>query len=198
MRIFHSFPQCRISPGLLIGLCVLVLIFPLEWVCAWVFAGIVHELAHLAALHFCSVSVFCVEIGLHGARITTGAIPAWKECICAIAGPLSGIILMLVGRWLPQIAVCACLQSIVNLLPLTDFDGGRFVNCLLQIVFAKKLADRVSAVIEQVCIAVLLGIGIYAWIVLKLGFLPLAAVVSLVCRRGISKIPCKGRKQIVQ
>ena len=85
----------------------------------------------------------------------------WKEIFGACAGPLSGFILLLSAHWLPKLAVCAFFQTILNLLPIREFDGGRILNCVFSVLFGKSVADRISTVLELVLLITTMSVGLY-------------------------------------
>ena len=69
--IFPDKTTVYISPGIYIGICILILVFPADWVLSWLIAAAVHELAHYLALRICGVAIESVRLGLNGATIIT-------------------------------------------------------------------------------------------------------------------------------
>lgn len=127
---------------------VIVLIFPLSWVAAWLIAAVVHELSHYAALRILRVRVDAVTIGISDTVMKTEAMETPTEIICALAGPLGGLCLLFLSRWMPRVAICALFQSLYNLLPIFPLDGGRallsLLDCFLPADFAKKIYNIVK------------------------------------------------------
>lgn len=161
---------------LLLALALLVL--PLQWLIAVLLAGAVHELGHYAALRICGVDVRELRIGVAGAKMSVGQMGRWQELICALAGPMAGLGFVLLARWLPRTAVCACIQSAYNLLPVYPLDGGRAVRCVC-------VSDRVCRVIEWVCLGLIALAGLYGTVILRLGFLP-SAVSAFTIHRALA------------
>ena len=196
--IFPNKTNVYISPGTYIGICILILVFPADWVLSWLVAAAVHELAHYLALRICGVVIESVRLGLNGAMIITEPMSIQTECFAAAAGPLCGSLLIFTGRWFPYIAICSLFQTLFNLLPLRGFDGGRVIHCLLCLLVGNRLAAQISAVLELVCVLLTLIAGIYIAFIYKTGIvLPVVAAI-LILHRPTAKIPCKPSKQIVQ
>ena len=188
----------KISPGVFVALCTLLFVFPVEWIISWMIAAAIHELSHYIALRICAVRIYSVYIKLYGARITTEPTSTWKECIAAIAGPASGTVLILAARNFPQIALCAFLQTCLNLIPIKEFDGGRIINCCLRLIFHQSFADRASTTLEYISLFAIFSIGLYISLRNKsMILLPMVAAI-LILRRLKAKTPCKRSKQIVQ
>ena len=102
----------------------MLLILPLQWIFAAVAAACIHELCHLCAVKLCGGQVTLFTLDPGGAAMRIMPMSAGKELLCALAGPLGGLSLMLFSRWIPRIAVCAAFRSLYNLRPIYPLDGG--------------------------------------------------------------------------
>lgn len=102
-----------------------ILVVPIRWAAAALTAACVHELGHLAALRLWGVKVFEIEIDIFGAKIETAPMDNGQELACALAGPLAGLTLCALWKWLPSLSIWALTQSVFNLLPIYPLDGGR-------------------------------------------------------------------------
>ncbi len=131
-----------IQGGAFIVLAVALLVLPLRWLAAFVFAAAVHETGHFAAVRLCGCPVYGIRIGINGAVMETGPLGTKQECLCALAGPVSGILLLLAARLFPKVALCALAQSAFNLLPIYPLDGGRAVKCIACILFPNSPQAR--------------------------------------------------------
>ena len=188
------FPEIRISAGSYIGLALGILLLPLDWLMAGLLAAGIHELCHLIVIWFCGGRVEYLHLNAGGAQIGMVDLSAWQEALCALAGPLGGLVLVFFGRRIPRVAVCALLQSAYNLLPLYPLDGGRVVKCVATIFLAP---DRGEVVIETVETVTILGVivfvlhlsSLFSWNV----WLIMGALMVL-----LRKIPCKRREERVQ
>lgn len=175
--------RASLSPGFLIWLAAAVLLLPLRWIVAWAMAVCVHELGHLAMLKLLKLPVYAVEAGIGGARICTAFCMPWQEILCALAGPVAGMFLLLLAPVFPRVAVCGAFQSLYNLLPVYPLDGGRVIRCLA--------GERTGKVIQDLCLVGLMAVGIYGTFMLRLGLLPLIFAGFTVLRALARKIPCK-------
>ena len=176
----------RIQPGFCIFLALSLLLLPIKWVLAWALAVVVHEACHYLALRACNARILRIDVGFSGAAIET-EIAGLGECICAIAGPLGSISLLLFGKWFPELAVCGLIQAVFNLLPVFPLDGGRFLRALQE-----RYAPNhpwLSILPENATLVLLFGVGLYGSLRLFLGLIPL--MIPLVQLYKSRKIPCK-------
>ncbi len=128
-----SFPEIEISAGAYFFAAAWILLLPFPWVAASVTAAAVHEMGHLAALWLCDIKVWKLQIGVLGAKIDTEPLKEVDEMICALAGPLTGLLLCLFWRWIPRVAIWAMVQSVFNLLPIYPMDGGRALQAMVKL-----------------------------------------------------------------
>lgn len=178
-----------VSTGALLMLAMMLLLLPLRWICAALVAALIHELGHYGAVMLCKGHVSRMRVGaIHSAMEVTG-LTDWQEILCILAGPLAGLLTLLLVRQLPLIAICGFAQTLYNLLPVYPLDGGRLLRCLSRIF---HFSDRQLSATETVFLLVLVAL------VLAAGYrLGLSVFVGgcLILARAISgKIPCKHRR----
>lgn len=181
----------QITAGACIGAAFLILVLPLKWVLAVILAAAFHELCHGVAVRLCGGQVLRLRIGGRGALMEATPLPPKKELICALAGPVGGLLLLFTARWIPRIALCGAIHSAYNLLPVYPLDGGRALRCGAEIFLPPEKADKLCAWLERSCILALIGLGIYGCLVLDLGIAPALPAAILLIRGEIGKIPCK-------
>lgn len=180
-----------VGGGLLLFLALALLLLPLNWVIAAIAAAAIHELSHYAAVRLCGGEAHWMHIGLYGAQMEVRLLTPGKELLCALAGPLGGLLLLLFARWFPRTAICGGLHALFNLLPVYPLDGGRALRCGVELLLPAEIGDKVCNVIEWICLIGVLLLGIYGTVALHLGLLPIILSFSLVIRAFRGKIPCK-------
>ena len=195
----HGYQNRRfvVAPYACIVLAVIVLVVPLRWLLAAMLASAVHELSHWFALRLCHVRIYSITVGLFGAKIETEAMSEFKESVCAAAGPLGGVLLVLFFRWFPEVAICALFQTCYNLLPVYPLDGGRVAFSMLRLLRNTRISYICGNVLQWGCFLILLSGSVVA-LYLRLGPIPLLCTISLFLKNRNIKFPCKHNEQIVQ
>ena len=95
-------------------------------------------------------------------------------------------------------AICAFVQSVYNLLPLTGLDGGHALALFLELILPPNTAQRICHVVEHFLLFLLILLCLYCALILHLGLLPILAAGNLVLKGSGGKIPCKSRPMRVQ
>lgn len=172
----------QILPVFFLTAAAAILLIPLPWLFAWTMAAVIHEVFHLLAVYLFRYSVLSVTIGAGGARIETDMMPGIKMTVCAMAGPVGGLLLLVFLRIAPRLALCGLIQSLYNLLPLSHLDGGRALYGIFISLFQPETAEQISVLIERVMIFALVIVAVYAFVVLRLGIIPVIFVSVLLFR----------------
>ena len=79
-----------IRPSFCVGICVGLLLLPMQWVLAWFLASAIHEFGHLLLLKLLKIPVLRITLNLNGTYIETGYMSPMRELFSALAGPLAG------------------------------------------------------------------------------------------------------------
>lgn len=161
---------------------ILLLILPVKWLIAWIIAVCFHEACHYLAIKLCGGHSDQLQAGFGGAVISCSGLSNKKQLISLLAGPGGGLILVLLGRWFPRVALCNWVLSAYNLLPILPLDGGQ----VLQLLIKNKKAFYV---VEKAVLITLTLFSIYISIVLQFGVLPIIIVGMLWMKNR--KSPCK-------
>lgn len=131
-------PDLSVSAGAYLAAAAGVLLLPLNWLISAAMAAAVHELGHLLALKCCHVDIFGIAVGAFGAKISTGAMSPLQELVCAAAGPLCSLALLLLADAAPVLAMIGLAQGLFNLLPFYPMDGGRVISAAWRLVSEKS------------------------------------------------------------
>lgn len=174
-----------------IFLALMVLVLPLKWLLAAVFAAAVHEGFHIAAVYLLGGAVQGFSLDSGGAVISAAPMSRGKELVCLLAGPMGSLVLLFFAKWLPRTSVCAVIQSVYNLLPFLNLDGGKALRCVLSFFCAEDAASKMCDTVQRLFSAALILLGLYAALRLCLGWMPLILALYISVKAGVIKIPCK-------
>lgn len=164
-------PEICFRRGFPLYLAAMVLLVPGSWLASAWFAALFHELCHLGALLFLGHPARKIILSASGAEIVTEQMQPLHEWICALAGPLGGLSLLLFAKHWPMVAVCAAVHSLYNLLPIYPADGGRALRCGLALL---GFDDRIGDYVEIITAALLLTLCVWIFLHSELGLIPLA------------------------
>lgn len=174
--------QFSVKTNTYIFLTVLLFTIPLRWIISWLTAIIFHELCHLFAVWLCGGRVYSLTVGLGGADIQCSNMSDSCRLVSVLFGPIGGLLLACLGRWIPRIALCSFFLSLYNLLPLLPLDGGR----ALCIIFRES---KYFFVFQKIFLTFMFFLAVICSFFFKLGLMPLAVVAIHYLK--IRKIPCK-------
>ena len=185
----------RNSPWLFLALALGMLVLPIWWVLSAVMAAIWHETCHYFALRLCGGRPLSLRAGLTGAVMEVRFSSPGQELMCALAGPMGSLLLLMLARWLPRTAICAGFQGIYNLLPIYPLDGGRGVRCLTELCLPPDVGQSLCRCLEVVSLIGLALLALYGAFCLHLGAGPLMVGAGIIWR---IKRPCKPWRNSVQ
>lgn len=183
-----------VSADLFIMLAVAVLLVPIQWLAAWILALSVHELCHYLAIRICGGNITGIRITCRGIIMDAEPLPLGKEALCAYAGPVGALVVLVAARYVPRTAICTLCFSAYNLLPIFPLDGGRGLGCILKKFLSDSAAIRVLGYIENIVLLGIVSIAAISVFYLGLGLLPAAAAALLFWRNKGLKSPCKKRR----
>ena len=186
-----------IEPAALFFLALMLLIFPLQWVAGLLVAIAIHEMGHYLAIRLLGGRIHSIRIGVWGMVMETSSLSWMEEFAAALAGPVCGLVLMLLCRKVPEIAICAGIQSVYNLLPVYPLDGGRALRSLLYQLLPGDQAEKGSKLAQTVFCIILFFCVLMICAVLRLRLVLLLLMIWLWIR-VIRKRPCKPKRKRLQ
>lgn len=191
-------PFVTFSSWFYLWLALAIVLLPIKWLIAWIVAILVHEIFHYIALRLFGYPICQIHIGLHGVKMVTEESRGKSGVCCALAGPLSGFLLLFFVRWIPRIGICGLVLSVYNMLPFYPLDGGRALRCILQGVIKNGAAIKIHRGIEIAVFAAIVIMLLIIFILLGLKILPVIGIACLLAGKSIIKIPCKELQKRVQ
>ena len=179
----------KIYPGFFLGIALCLILVPFRWLVAWLFAAAFHELCHMISLIFCRCTIYSVRIGTFGAKIEADMPDGILGILCAMAGPMGGLLLLFSIRVAPRVALCALFQSLYNLIPIFPLDGGRALMALIRSLFGLKRGSAIFIWIERIFSLFLCLLCGYVMVKFQLGIIPIFVTLLILIRN--KNIPCK-------
>jgi len=120
--------------------------------------------------------VYSVTFGMGGIRMETDVLTPASELLSALAGPVLGFCVFPFAAAFPRMVICACIQSVVNLLPVYPLDGGRAVESIIHLLIPKSA--------EKICR--------YFRILISVLAVTAAVYLTFICHSGVLPILCVG------
>ena len=111
--------------GFWIVLGLMVLLFPVRILAGILLAALLHEAGHILSLWLCGGRVRRIALRIGGAKIEAAPLSPGRELLCILAGPFAGALTIFAWRVFPELTVAGLVQTVFNLLPLPNQDGGR-------------------------------------------------------------------------
>jgi len=137
--------------------------------------ALLHECAHLFAMHLCCAKVRLFQFSLTGANIRYSAPLSYRQdLIIASAGPFANFFLaVLCASIAPHCLYVKTLHifagtnlviGLFNLLPADPMDGGRILFSFLASTLEFQTALRISRIFNILTGAILTLFGLYIWL----------------------------------
>ena len=139
-------------------------------------AAALHECGHILAAKLCRIPLVQMKLGIFGATLQTdrSLCSYGKEIILSAAGPLTNLLCFALccianakSETAELFALASLVLAILNLLPISELDGGRIVYCTLASSFSVECAKRVVDALSFAIIFSLWALSVY--LILRLG-----------------------------
>lgn len=187
-----------IQPDFCIALAAAVLFVPLGWLFAWTGAVLIHEIGHYISARLLGCNVRQIQLGASGVKMRTDPMTEQEVLLCALSGPMCGLLTILLIRRVPQLAVCGVLQSAFNLLPILPLDGGRALQSIFTANKRSKLGFRVNTWLTVIVVGLFAVFVLYISWAMKRMIWTVVLLFPLILRMNELNLPCKPVKEKVQ
>lgn len=175
----------------LILLALLCLTAPLNWLLAALIAAGFHEFCHFLGVWLTGGRIHSLRIGTAGAVMEASPMTPGRELVSVLAGPAGSIALFFLYPLFPRVAICALVHGLFNLLPIYPLDGGRALVCGTELLFSKRIAEKICVYTRWTVAILVMCAGIWGTFIAKLGTGPVLMALFLLSRALAGKIPCK-------
>lgn len=138
---------------------------------AAILAASLHELGHIIAARLCGISLRELRLGIFGAslKINDTLYSYKQEIALSTAGPavnfISALLLFPLIRdadaFISFFIAASLFLGTLNLLPVSDFDGGRILSCAISSISSPDKAQKVLTVSSFVVIFSLWCLSVY-------------------------------------
>lgn len=182
----HNAVKFSVKADFCILLSLSMFVIPLQWLIGWLIAAAIHETFHILAIGLFRIKILSITLRASGAVIESESMTPFCECICALAGPVGGLAALLLLRVSPEIALCAMLQSLYNLLPVYPLDGGRALKNLIACIWGEQISSRLSKTITGIIVVFLSCIGGYISLFYSpVALMPTVLLVIVFCKNSL-------------
>ena len=140
-------------------------------------AATLHEIGHIIAAKMLSAPLSTLRLGIFGASLSTREeISSYKnEILIAAAGPAVNIVCFLaflpladsMCRFGQMLMASSLFLGTLNLLPISDFDGGRILFCSVAIKHSLAGAHNTLSICSFISLFALWSLSVY--IIIRLG-----------------------------
>ena len=134
-------------------------------------AALLHELGHIIAAKVCKIPLKELRLGIFGAalKISTSFISYKQEIILSLSGPLVNLLCAIPlliffkepSEFCRLFIATSLFLGILNLLPITDFDGGRILYCLISYKFSPQCALKAIKISSFTLVFILWTLSVY-------------------------------------
>ena len=159
----------RLHPFAFFGFAVSLAAMPTSCFAALAVSAVLHECGHLTAAALLGRAPREITVLPIGISIDYGAAGSYRDiCLAALAGPFLNLLTAAMACVLPlssDFAAYAVAFSLslaaMNLIPLSFFDGGSALRCVIAVRFGMNAADTVARVLDTLVLGFFFLIAVY-------------------------------------
>lgn len=182
---FRSDTRITLSKSVYLYIAAMLLLLPFRLFLAIVFSAVLHEFFHAISLKMMAVRVHSIHVGMHGTVMQTDAMSDKEELLCALAGPLGGLLVTVLFRWFPVLALTSAVHAFYNLLPIYPSDGSRVLRSITRLVIPGKIGDYIVYSAEIVTCSAIVALCVYGTRCYRLGMVPILFAAMVI--HGVTK-----------
>ena len=137
--------KVSVSPSIIIMISIYAASGKINVLAAPIIAAAIHELGHLFCAYILSIPLKSMKLNMFGAAIEVDQLCCTyrKESLLTLSGPLFNILSAVVilaalreglydaSLFVRHFFVSSVSLAFINMFPIDNFDGGRFLSCLL-------------------------------------------------------------------
>ena len=159
----------RLHPFAFFGFAVSLAAMPTSCFAALAVSAVLHECGHLTAAALLGRAPREITVLPIGISIDYGAAGSYRDiCLAALAGPFLNLLTAAMACVLPlssDFAAYAVAFSLslaaMNLIPLSFFDGGSALRCVIAVRFGMNAADTVARLLDTLVLGFFFLIAVY-------------------------------------
>ena len=129
----------------------------------------IHELGHIFLAKLCKINMREMRLGIFGASLQPreGLMSYKEEIFICLGGPLLNFLsviptVILFDSYITKTFIMTSIAlGVINLLPISGFDGGRIFSALAHTLFRCRTAERISSVLSFIIIFTLWCFSVY-------------------------------------
>ena len=140
-------------------------------------AALLHELAHVSVARMLGTKLTKLKLGIFGASLSMDSTStSYKnEILICLAGPMANLLSAAIlvsflkssSEFTDMFLYASLFLGLLNLLPISDFDGGRILFCTVAEYGSPSLASRVLKTASFLLLFLLWTLSVY--LILRLG-----------------------------
>ena len=166
---------------------------------AAIVAAALHELSHLAAARLLGTRLSSMKLGIFGASLSMDAhTTSYKnEILIALAGPAANIISSIIllhflpisSAFTDMLLSASVFLGLLNLLPISNFDGGRVLFCFMALHTSLNLASAILKITSFIFLFALWVLSVYLILRLGASLSLLVFSASVFCKTFLKETP---------